>query len=693
MSKLAGVKSKSSSQQLAHFQSPRVSFFWITLAQIVCTIPHLWHIPSWVVGLCAWCIFWRVMVFQGRWSYPSKYIRYAFVILAVFALMLYFPTLLNIRAAISLLIITYYMKLLEMFRQKDIYIILILSYFVIAAAFLFQESLIMLVYFIVAFFLTTIALLTSNRTETQLNAGGNFRKGALLCLQAAPIGLCLFLFFPRFPPFWSLDIKKEGPSVGISETMSPADVAELGAAEGVAFRAEFEGALPPAEDRYWRVLTLSSFDGQNWQSLYSSLEAKIYFESKDMQSQLATKRQAFKESYRYRISLEPTEQQWLPTLDRPLSLNRSATTLPDFSMVVEQPISSLIGYAGVSAPRALLDPEINAWVRQQNLSLPPSFNPQTSAFAQKHFQRLDGNTTDYINFVMQQFRQEEFFYTLKPGRYGVNMIDEFLFERRKGFCAHYAAAMTVLLRAVGIPARVVIGYHGGEVNPLGGHIVVNNYDAHAWVEAWEAGVGWVRYDPTGMVAPWRLILGVEQMLRQTDSSEVPSLRNSLLRSNPLTNQIRLLFDYTNFRWNKYVVNFDQNSQQELLEEFFDRVDLKTMVLMMAGTVGGCLALLALLLLWQSRAQAPCKADRLINSTLRLLERKYARRQSHQTLEQYCLSIEVQLSTDEKASLRTLVRLYSTYAYAPGSAAERKNVLKLLQREVYSLNRSLQHIFR
>lgn len=683
---MAGLATKSG------FKSPRVSFFWISLAQIACTLPHFLHIPLWVSLLCGFCVFWRVMVYQGRWSFPHRYIRYALVILAMFGLMVTFPRMLSIQAAVTLLIITYYMKLLEMFRLKDVYIILILSYFVIASAFLFHETVPMLAYFLLAFLLTTIALVSSNRTEAKLGDGKSFRQGLILCLQAAPVGLCLFLFFPRFEPFWILDLKKEGPSVGISDTMSPADIAELGATEGVAFRAEFIGDVPPVQERYWRVLTLSNFDGEHWRSLFTNTTAEKYFESAAAQRQLRQGIVSEGVEYEYQLSLEPSQQQWLPVLDRALSVNTIALMMPDFSFMREKPVMNLIGYRGISAPAAKIDQTISPWLRRENLALPAGFNPKTIEYAQDTFQRLGGQNEIFIEHVMAQFRDQNFFYTLKPGFYGKNMVDEFFFERRKGFCAHYASTMAVMLRAVGIPSRVVIGYQGGTVNPIGGHLVVNQYDAHAWVEAWVSGEGWRRYDPTAMVAPWRILVGVEEMMRQTASSEVPSLQGSFMHSNPVVNKMRLFLDYTNHRWNKYVVNYDQATQRQVFEQLFGEWNLKRLVLVMAGSVGSILGFLALVLLWQSRRNPQAVEDRILWRCLKSIARRYDAKAPGETLSGFLTRLQTQMNASEHQDFAEVIRLYSKLAYENLSKPERQTTLRTLRIKVHQLNRQLQHIF-
>ena len=677
----------------AGYKSPRISFIWITLSQVLCTLPLVPFLPLWVIGLCFFCIFWRWMVFLGRWSYPPKIARYALVVTAVFGLMVHFPRLLSIQPAVSLLVVTYYLKLLEMFKLKDVYVILILSYFVVASSFLFHEDVYMLPYFIAAIVLTTVALHSVNRTEHHLEKGGTFKKGILLCLQALPITICLFLFFPRFPPFWVLEIKKEGPSVGIDESMSPADVAELGAAEGIAFRVEFNGKPPEQRDLYWRVLTLSQFDGVNWQSLFSSLQAQAYFNQENVQNAVRENIQPGQNTYEYTLHLEPTQQPWLPTLDRPNSVNTKSSFMPDFTTYQNKMVTSMMSYEAISSTSSVLNLELSKWSRKQNTQLPDGFNVKSRNFAVSLFNEVNKDKVAFIDRLMNKFNSEPYFYTLKPGRYDKDMIDEFLFERRKGFCAHYASALTFLLRSVDIPSRVVIGYHGGEINPMGGHIVVNQYDAHAWVEAWLEGQGWVRLDPTAMVAPWRLLVGVEEMLRQSSSSEVPGLQSSIMRKTPWMNQVRFLIDYTNHRWNKYVVNFNQQSQRQFFENLFNDYSLTKLVMVMTISIAVFLVLIAVFALWQSRKGRVSPEDKYIQRVLKLLQRRELSRDPVETLNAFLVRIQPALTPKQFNAISQVFKLYSKAVYENLSENEYDRVIKRLRKETYISARLLQHVFQ
>jgi len=667
-------------QGQVQFQSPRQSFYWITWAQLICTLPHISYIPLWVSLLCAWCVVWRWMIFQGRWSFPGKILRYGLVIAALFGLMLQYPRILSVEAAVTLLVITYYLKLLEMFRLKDVYVILILSYFVMASAFLLYQSLLMLGYFSMAFIATTTALFAANRTTCALEDGGNLRKGLQLCAQALPIGLILFVLFPRIDPFWTIEIKKPGPTVGISDSMSVSDVAQLGASEGVAFRAEFNGSMPSPAQRYWRVLTLADFDGLTWRSVFSSRQAQLFFQREDVQRQAQSGFVADDNQFNYVITLEPSEQSWLPVLDVPTTLSGEAQRLPDFTYQLPKIVDKLYTYQGTSHPDNQFGAQIGDWSKKLHTRLPAGYNPKATAFAKALFAKHN-SLAGYAQAILQYFNQEPFFYTLEPGKYGQDGIDEFLFGRRQGFCGHYASAMVHLLRAADIPARLVVGYHGGEINPIGGHFVVNQFDAHAWVEAWAPGIGWQRFDPTAAVAPWRVTMGVQDRIGRSNGSDA-EVQTSLLRSNRFMNRARLLLDYGNYRWQKYVVNFDREQQQGFIRQAFGRLNLMQMLGLLFGVLFGVLTLLAIVLLFRQRRPRLSAIDRALELCLKRIGAMSRVRRQGETLGNYAMAIKDQLTQSQQLWLGRIVDLYQQLKYHDldhASYQQRKRRLLVLAR--------------
>jgi hypothetical protein len=173
-----------------------------------------------------------------------------------------------------------------------------------------------------------------------------------------------------------------------------------------------------------------------------------------------------------------------------------------------------------------------------------------------------------VNSALQFFRTQGFRYSLSPGEYNKNDLEEFLFHRRAGFCEHYAASFATLMRLAGIPARVVLGYLGGEYNDLGGFFLVRQSDTHAWCEVWIPENGWTRIDPTSVVAPGRASLDLSSFLAtRVASGEMATGRSRFftqLARLAFVNQIRLTWEALNYEWDTRVLGFDADVQDVLL---------------------------------------------------------------------------------------------------------------------------------
>jgi transglutaminase-like putative cysteine protease len=169
-------------------------------------------------------------------------------------------------------------------------------------------------------------------------------------------------------------------------------------------------------------------------------------------------------------------------------------------------------------------------------------------------------TPRLIQAVMDRLRTGGYVYTLEPGVYGQHTADEFWFDRRQGFCEHIASSFVILMRALDIPARIVTGYQGGELNGVDGYWTVRQRDAHAWTEVWHQGRGWVRVDPTSAVAPGRT--GSLQRLSAPEGAVAGAIRNF---SPNLAAQLRAAWEAVNNSWNQWVLNYTQGRQLDLLK--------------------------------------------------------------------------------------------------------------------------------
>jgi transglutaminase-like putative cysteine protease len=266
--------------------------------------------------------------------------------------------------------------------------------------------------------------------------------------------------------------------------------------------------------------------------------------------------------YHYRLTLEPTDRNWVFPLDMIASWKGpSAVRTSDNMVLTRNPISALTSFDMRSNTQYEVTGPLPHAMRFADLRLPEKRNPRATALAHELRARV-GNDEDFIRAVLTKFRREEYFYTLEPPRLEADAIDDFLFNTKRGFCEHFASAFTMLARAAGLPARIVTGYQGGEFNPLGGYLIVRQSDAHAWAEVWLDGKGWVRVDPTAAVAPERIEGGLDAAMPENEP--VPG---RLLRQSALLSQVRLMWDAANTFWNDQVVEFGSSQQQWLMNWF------------------------------------------------------------------------------------------------------------------------------
>jgi protein-glutamine gamma-glutamyltransferase len=411
------------------------------------------------------------------------------------------------------------------------------------------------------------------------------RSGTLL-LQAAPLAFLLFVLFPRLPgPFWGIDSGRT-TRTGLDEKMMPGDVSDLSVSGDVAFRARFKGELPPPSQRYWRGPVLHEFDGHAWRR--PSAQAFPTQDVKFVGSPLE-----------YEISLQPHGRRWVLALDLPSRWPaREASQAYDFTLLAPRAINDVTAMKLESYPQHVAGSALALTMRRKDLSLPQDgTNPRSQALGRELRARHHGDVPAIVRDMLQRFRTQPFVYTLEPPRLATNGVDEFLFVTRKGFCEHYASAFTVVMRAAGVPARVVTGYQGGEFNPYGDYLIVRQSDAHAWSEVWIDGRGWRRVDPTAAVAPDRIEKGLISAVSENEPAP-----GRLRQASNLWLQLELSWDAVNDFWNQRVIRFNADSQFDLLERLgIDEPDWRALGLGLAASLAAFFFALSMYLGFTRRA--------------------------------------------------------------------------------------------
>jgi transglutaminase-like putative cysteine protease len=413
------------------------------------------------------------------------------------------------------------------------------------------------------------------------------RNAGLMLLQAVPLMLVLFVLFPRVQgPLWGMPQDVAAGITGLSDEMSPGSVSSMIASDAVAFRVNFKNQIPPTDRLYWRGPVMWDFDGYTWRA------------SRGINS-LPRSYEPIGNPVEYTVTVEPHGKRWLFALDLPASAPPHDVMTGDYQLLSPTRIVTRTRYDMASYLDFRDNVELKPYDLRRALRLPPGSNPRTAALA-RDMRKAAQDDQDYINAVLRMFRIQNFFYTTLPPRLGTNPVDEFLFTTRAGFCEHYASSFVVLMRAAGIPARVVTGYQGGELNYIGNYLIVRQADAHAWAEVWLGDKGWLRVDPTAAVSPARIEEGIAAALPQGEP--LPLL---LQDKYAWLQRARLTWDSAANSWNQLVLGYTSDRQQQLLRRAgIDDATWEKLAAIMFTITGVVMLLVSALILRQLRTARP-----------------------------------------------------------------------------------------
>lgn len=645
---------------------PRIALTWLLVAQVLVILPHLLHLPPWIIGLWLFCAGWRIQVFRMRATYAGTLVRVGLLLATAAGVFLSRGSLIGLDAGVLLLVATFILKLLEMRSRRDALVLIFLGFFVVVTAYLFDDSLLAALYSLLPVTALLAALIGLQQSGVAVQPRATLKLAVTLQLQAVPLMLLLFVFFPRMGPLWSLPNPNKA-FTGLSDSMAPADIAELSRSDALAFRASFTSAIPERSELYWRALTLEHFDGRRWS------------QSVDTKQSAGADWRKQGPALDYSIVMQPSGKPWLFALDVGLSSQDGVYQMSDFRLQNRQPVVQNLLYQVTSWPQALLQSNLPSEVARRTLQLPEQGDPRSRAWADE-LRSTHQRDEALVAALLQHFNREPYGYTLKPPPVGADSIDEFLFRTRQGFCAHYAGAMTFILRAAGIPARVVAGYQGGELNPDGNYLSVRQFDAHAWVEYWQEGKGWISVDPTFQVAPERIELGLEQALAEEQSflEESPL---SLLRYRDIgwLNNLRLTWDNINYGWQRWVLGYRSEQQLNLLQNWLGNLDWQRLALALVGGGGLLLGLVALWLFKPWRRERDPQ-QRLLRGFERALARHSVIRQRGEGMRDFAhrAARELPLQAD---AIQAFARIYEAQCYAgqPSAPEELRAALRQLRR--------------
>jgi transglutaminase-like putative cysteine protease len=632
-------------------------------------LAHVDHFPIWVSGTVGLALAARLLAEARGLGLPGGALRAVLAIVVTAAVLVSYRTLNGVEAGTAMLALMAALKLSETRTPRDHAVLVFIGYFLCLASLLYQQSMLRFVHALLVCWLLTIALATSQR---RIEEDARPPTGTLtlrIVLLGLPFALVLFLFVPRLEGrFWALPSNDTRHQTGISEEMSPGDVSELSKSDAPAFRVWFEGDPPSREQRYFRAIVLEDFDGRTWRR---GAGASDWHAPEVVPADIPIG---------YRITLEPTERAWLVGLDRVVEWPRELAVETQNGQLIRvnretqspMPVIAPFTYSLRSSLRQKPSGvALSARDLSRVLRLPREGAPRTRALAAE-LRAAASDERDFVARVLVHLKEQHFGYTLEPPPLGREPTDEFLFGTRAGFCEHFASAFAVLMRAGGVPARIIAGYLGGERNPYGGYLLVRQSTAHAWTEVWLAPDGWLRIDPTAVIAPQRLSGGLAEALPEE------SVPGRLVAEWPWLGTARAMLDAVRTGWQENVVGFSTRTQAELLKRLgLSKAGIAGFAIALgAGLLAAGLWLAALAALALRRPRADAALRLWLRFCARLARAGLPRRPSEGPLD-YARRVASE-RPDLSAGVSEIASLYAAVRYLPGAGeAERERLQQLI----------------
>ncbi len=551
---------------------------YLLLSLVMVAAPHADHLPWWIIALTVTLFAWRTHIGHARLAVPNRWFVVLIAIGSLIGVFLTYRTIFGREAGVALLVIMLGLKLLESRTLRDAMLLTFLGYFLVVTNFLYEQTIPTAIYMVACTWVITATMLSLHYAHAEPPFRVQLRTAGLLLAQSVPLMLVMFLLFPRVPgPLWGMPQDAFTGVSGLSDTMAPGSLSSLILSDAVAFRVKFESSIPRRNNLYWRGPVMWDFDGRTWRVprfVYTS--GKLEFSGNPVN---------------YEVTLEPHSKRWLFALDLPAKVPPRAFISTDQQVYSLQPVGVRMRYDMTSLLNPVFGQNESPLALRRALQLPEGFNPRTQELART----LRAKHTDdgaIVDEVLSMFREQKFYYTLTPPLLGEHSVDEFLFDKKSGFCEAYASSFAMLMRAAGIPARIATGYQGGEINDFGNYLIVRQRDAHAWTEVWLKDKGWVRVDPTAAVSPARVSSGISAAITRGES--LPSMVGV---DGEWLRQLRLSWDFMANTWNQWVLGYTPERQRWLLEGFgMDNATWQKMaatLLCLAGVIMAIFTALAL----------------------------------------------------------------------------------------------------
>jgi transglutaminase-like putative cysteine protease len=656
---------------LAQLPRDKADTMLLLVAALMVLAPHAGHLPLWVSALCGLTLLWRAVATLRGTRMPSALLLLPLSMAAMAGVFMSYRTLFGRDAGVAMLVLLVAFKMLEMHARRDLFVVIFLSFFLVLTNFFYSQS----IFTALAMIASVIALLTAQLSFQFTGAvpplGRRLWMGARMFLLAAPLAVLLFFLFPRIQgPLWGMPSDAQGGRTGLSNSMAPGNMSNLAQSDEMVFQVRFLDPLPSKPQLYWRGVVLGDFDGRTW--------TKVQRTRRRGADEIAMSVRG--PEIRYQVTLEPSTNNWLFALDLPDRLpelqGNTARVSSELELSAGSALEQRVRYDLSSHIDYSLDATPALAERARWLALPAGFNPQALVTGAT-IGELERDPEQRVRAVLAMFTRQPFSYTLQPPLLGRDSVDDFLFRTRAGFCEHYASAFVVLMRAAGVPARVVMGYQGGELNPIDGFVSVRQSEAHAWAEVWLGGRGWVRVDPTAAVAPERVERGLSSALAKNSPalSGLGGLLDFGGERNALLAQLRFRIDAINNGWNQWVLNYTPERQNGFLDSLkLSLAHWRSLAIL--GAIG------ALLLLWRALRQrrGTDPVDALYSALCRRMSQLGMARSADEGPTAWAARLaQGTLAAHQKAAVQRFLALYSAHKYsarppASGLASTLKSLL-------------------
>ena len=532
-------------------------FLLLVIAWVV--LPQVSALPLWCSLLAGGVLLWRGKLALNSAPLPNVWWRLCLLALAIAATVFTHKTILGRDAGVTLIVVLLALKTLELRARRDAFVIFFLGFFAMLTNFFFSQSLLTAAAMLIALMGLLTALVNAHMQVGKPPLIQAAKVAGKMVVLGAPIMAVLFMLFPRLAPLWGIPSDGMTGRSGLSASMQVGTIAALALDDSIAMRIKFEDKPPEQRDMYFRGPVFASFDGREWRPSTSQLSRR-FFVAPDLKTTGSP--------IKYQVTLEQTNRPWIFVLEaassKPVVPGYETNMTSELIWLTDKPITDIVRYKAQSSTAFTHGPVKAVIGLQDFIELPASFNPRTLQLAadirrDPRFAQADASVL--VPEVMRRLRTGSYTYTLEPGVYGQHTADEFWFDKKEGFCEHIASAFVVLMRGLDIPARIVTGYQGGELNGLDGFWTVRQSDAHAWAEVWQPGQGWLRVDPTSAVAPGR----TGAFDRLIAPRGVVANAFGTVLSPGLIASLRAGWEAINNSWNQWVLNYSQSKQLDLLK--------------------------------------------------------------------------------------------------------------------------------